>query len=271
MNVTGNFMFPVIIRYANGMSEAHLTIEIKNSSPVELMDLTMSFLGMAAEFRHYIEKNAPEASAADLKLYVREIKSGSIIADLVAISPQIIQSVPTYAPLILAFAKHLKTGFDFLSGLKKERPEIDNSSIRNLSKILNPIAKDGASQFNIGTLENNVYFNIDSRGALDVQNQAAILLAGEKGANVREKVLLYWWQARADINSRTGDKGIIESIASHPVKVVCADNGVKAQMVAEDENPFKYAYVVDVVVETVNGKAALYNIIRSYEKVEKPI
>ncbi|MCA2999343.1 MAG: hypothetical protein ING75_12150 [Rhodocyclaceae bacterium] len=258
------------VRYSVEMDEAHLTLEIRNTAPVELMDLTSSFMGMASEFRHYVDSRKPEASAAELKLYVQEIKSGSIIATLVALSPQIIQTAPTYVPIVLDFAKHVKNGLDFLSGKLKERPEIDNSSIRNLSKFVNPVAKDGGSQIIIGTIDNSVYFNIGSEEAIEAQERAARLLSGDKAAAVKQNVVLYWWQARADVKSKTGDKAVIESIAPYPVKVVCIDNSVKAKMVGEDENPFRHGYIVDVVVETINGKAALYNVVNVSGKVDFP-
>ena len=40
-------------------------------------------------------------------------------------------------------------------------------------------------------------------------------------------------------------------------------------MVLDDQNPFKVAYVVDVIVETIKNKPALYKIIALHEKFER--
>src|SRR5688572_25583991 len=96
-------------------SQSTLTIEIKNAKPVELADLTRAFLAFSDEFGRMVEASEPEAAAADVRLYVKELRTGSIIADVVAISPQLLQGV-SYANAVWSFAKHLKGAYDFLAG-----------------------------------------------------------------------------------------------------------------------------------------------------------
>ena len=247
-----------------------LTITIQNKQPVELLDLTTSFVGLADEFRDHIQKNFPEVAAAEVRLYVKEIRAGSIVAELVAISPQLIQGV-SYLNAVVSFTKHLKAAYDFLSGKSDGKPELEKGSYNNLTKILEPVAKDSASQLNIGSVEGNVYLTVNSVEANAAQESATRLLddLSAKSAALHEKVLLYWYQARADAHSKSGDKGIIESIASHPVKVICKDDSTKAQMVLNEENPFKEAFIVDVVVETIGGKPALYKVLAVHEKLDR--
>jgi hypothetical protein len=38
----------------------------------------------------------------------------------------------------------------------------------------------------------------------------------------------------------------------------------------EDENPFRMAYIVDVAVETINGRPVVYNVLAVHEKLERP-
>ena len=81
--------------------------------------------------------------------------------------------------------------------------------------------------------------------------------------------LLYWHQARNDARSTTGDKGIIESISDMPVKVICMKDSLKTEMILDIQNPFKEAYIVDVAVETINGKPAVYKIMAMYDKIPR--
>ncbi|MBC7435734.1 MAG: hypothetical protein H7332_06650 [Bdellovibrionales bacterium] len=82
---------PTNVRSSQGMEEADFTVEVKNVKPVELLDLTNSLTALANEYQRHLHRDHPEDSASEVRLYVKEIKSGSIIAGLMAASPQIIQ------------------------------------------------------------------------------------------------------------------------------------------------------------------------------------
>ena len=56
---------------------------------------------------------------------------------------------------------------------------------------------------------------------------------------------------------------------SHAVKVAFSDETIKAMMLFEDKNPFRMAYVVDVSVETIEGRPALYNVLAVHDKFER--
>lgn len=250
--------------------EADLKIELLNRRPVELLDLTASFNGLGQEYLRYIQAEHPEDAASDVRLYVQEIRPGSILASLAAISPQLMQGV-SYANSVVSFAKHLKGAYDHLTGIK-DLPKVDLSkpALQNLAQIVEPVAKDAGSQLNIGTVNGNVVFNINSQEANAAQNTINRLLRQEPpSSTIHEKVLLYWYQARAEAGNRAGDKGIIESISPEPVRVICATDDVKRQMVLSAANPFKEAFVVDVVVETMRAKPALYKIIRLHDRFER--
>ena len=60
----------------------NLEIKIDYSRPVELADLTISLQGLARSYKRYSSQHSTEVSDA-VKLYVREIRSGSIAVDLV--------------------------------------------------------------------------------------------------------------------------------------------------------------------------------------------
>jgi hypothetical protein len=250
--------------------ETELTIRINNKFPVELLDLTNSFLGFADEFQRYILENDLEAAAADTRLYVKEIKAGSIIAELIVLSPQLIQGV-SYANTAISFVKNLKTAYDYLIGNSEEKPDLEKATLQNLNKIIEPIAKDSASQINIGDVHGNVVLYINSTQANAAQNNIKRLMSSNDNISVKlhEKVLLYIWQARADVRSKTGDRGIIESISPQPVKIVYVDDGVKSKMILDKENPFNGAYIVDVGVETIKGKVAVYRVIALHEIISK--
>lgn len=254
-------------------NEIGISIEIKNSQPVELNDLTESLFGFAEEYKRHIGINDPAAQPEEIKLYVKEMRSGSIIADLIAVAPMMLPFVAD-ANHVMDFCQYLSRAYRYLTGKSHEKPEMDKADYLNLNRIVEPVAKDSGAQINIGTLNVNapVVISLNSLEANAAQNAAKreIELLREPVTGTKEKVLLYWYQARNDPRSKAGDRAIIESISTSPVKTVFMNEGIKAQMLFDTDNPFTHCYIVDVAVETVRGQPALYRILNVHEVIEKP-
>jgi hypothetical protein len=252
--------------------EIGLSIEIKNTQPIELSDLTESLFGFAEEYKRHIAINDSSALPEEIKLYVKQIRTGSIIADLIAFAPLTLPFMAD-ANHIIEFCKYLSRAYQYLTGKSRDKPEMEKSDYLNLNRIIEPVAKDSGAQINIGTLNISapVTFTLNSLEANAAQNAAKreIALLHEPVTGTREKVLLYWYQARNDPKSEAGDRAIIESIYRGPVKVVFMSENVKAKMLLDSENPFTHAYIVDVSVETVKDRPALYRILNIHEVVAK--
>lgn len=258
------------------MSDGKLVVEYKNQRPVELVDLTRSLLALADEYEQFADEELDGAYRTETKLYIHQIQTGSIITELVPYAAGLLP-ILSEANTVLSFAERLQKIIDRLRKPKQEEnePDVDPRSLENVSTILEPVAKDSASQINISTKTDfhaPVIININSHDANAMQNHARRLLEAQKAPDKgrHEKVLMYLHQARNDLQSKAGDRGIIESISKKDVKVVFLSDATKAQMLRADENPFRYAFVVDVDVETVKGKPALYRILACHEHVEKP-
>lgn len=257
-------------------AETKLIIEIKNERPIELIDLTESLLSVGDEYKRFIAANPEFADSPGLKLYVKEIRAGSIVTELMALAPLALPFVHESKNLI-EFAKYLKTTYEYFAGKSTEGPTpIEKASYNNFTKIIETTAKDNGSQIVFNAFEGGqvvVNLNMSSTEANAAQNTIRRELEAirEPETRVHNQVVLYWYQARGDIKSNAGDKGIIESISSTPVKVVFDNEKTKALMLLESgENPFRSAYIVDVFVETVSGKPALYKVLTFHDRLEKP-
>ncbi|MBS7778515.1 hypothetical protein [Acidovorax sp. CCYZU-2555] len=252
--------------------DPQLKFEIKNVRPVELNDLTESLRALGNEYQDFISREHPDATASEVRLYVNEVKSGSVIATLCAMSPLLLDGI-SYVNTVVDFTGFLKHVVSRLSGDDVNSAGVEEllpSTLSNVSQIVEPIAKDGGSQLNIGTLNvtGNVYLQVPSKEANVIQNQAR-RIAGERKAKTsgkHEKVVLHWFQARADKDSRSGDRAKIESISSKAVKTICATESLKSRMVLSDKNPFNEAFIVDVVAETINGKVVVYKVIELHDR-----
>jgi len=243
-----------------------LTIEIKNTEPVELLDLTHSLGGLADEYKKFLVQTESTLDADSVKLYIKEIRTGSIIADLMACSPLALPFIE-HAATILKYAKYLEAMYGYLTG-KTDKPKeiIEKQTFQNLTNIIEPVAKDKGAQFNIGAMTVNgdvtVNYTISSLEANAAQNTARreIDRLKEPDTGLHSQVLMYLFQARNDLSSTTGDKAIIESIHNGPVKTVFVNESIKSKVLADKSNLFQKAFVVDASVETIAGVPRLYRI-----------
>ena len=80
---------------ATRVDDAILTYLFSNTRPIELLDLTSSLFAIGEQYRSFIRRQGESLSEDDYRLYVREVRTGSIIVDLVsqAAQPQVL--VPT--------------------------------------------------------------------------------------------------------------------------------------------------------------------------------
>lgn len=245
--------------------ETILTVHYKNKAPVELTDLGQSFTGLAHEYKSFLELNRGGVPAEDLRLYIKEIRHGSIIVDAIAFAYFALPFME-HTVTVLDFSTYLKEAYDYLLGkIRKPKFPLDKPNYENLAKVLEPAAKERGSQIILHSQFNaqTINITINSLEANAAQNTARREIENLRQpiTGTHEKVLLYWYQARNDKLSNRGDRAIIESIQRTPVKTVFVSEGIKGKMLLCADNPFKKAFIVDVAVDTIAGKPALYRIL----------
>ena len=64
---------------------ASITVRIENTKPVELVDFTRSLLALADQFKRDVENDARQD--VEVRLYVTELRTGSLVAELAALNP----------------------------------------------------------------------------------------------------------------------------------------------------------------------------------------
>jgi hypothetical protein len=256
-------------------SEPTLTVSISDFTHLELESFASSFGAFADEYTNYITESRNIAVSSDVHLYIKEVRAGSIIAVLHAFAPTILPFAEN-ASSIIGFTEHIKLGFKWLLGHAGPRPDhVNKQSIENLSKIVEPIAKDNAAMLNVGTnygVIYNVHLSVSSPEAKKIQNAAIgeLLPTREAATGRHNRVVLYLYQARNTPKSGAGDTGKIDSISTGPVRVIFEDDNVKAQILSNSENPFKLAYLIDVEVETMNERPVLYKVLTLHEVISPP-
>jgi hypothetical protein len=251
--------------------DATLTYVLNNTRPVELIDLTSSLLAIGEQYKGFMRRQGEGLANDDYRLYVREVRTGSIIVDLVTLATQP-QMIAPYAPFIVQFTTELSEWFDFFKGVKdtKDIKEMlfgrSKKDLQQLSDVIEPAAKDNGSTINITA----------AKGAVILVNSSITSTEANAGQNVLRRYLehieppvtgihrdqvLYWYQMHHDRAAKPGDKAVIERIWKNPVKVRFSSDEIKRKMLDDPENPFRKFYVVDVDVTESQGRPVLYRIL----------
>ncbi len=254
-----------------------LRIEIKNQKPLELLELTKSLISLANQFNSYVTEHGQTKNDREAKLYVKEIKSGSVIMELVEFASKTAIPFAENVSTIVGFAGHLKKVYNFFLGKEKELPNTFNQSdYKDLSQIVNPIANDNAAQLNVSTTVNgdlNLYLTLNSTESNAVQHiiekKSKELKLPSTISATNNKVLLTLYQMRTDIKAKAGNKGIIEDIHDKPLNLIFDDESINQSMLHGDFNPNDKIFVVDVIVQTSGGKPAAYKITQFHEAFDK--
>lgn len=251
--------------------EAMLTVNIKNKAPVDLIDFAQSMISLGAEYSDYIAETNNHLVSDEIKLYIKEIRPGSIITELVALAPALMQFAE-HANTVIDFTSHIKACIEFLKGSGNKPDNLDKQTLNRVSKFVEPIAKDSGSILQVDASNNKgtITININSLEANAIQNKASkeIEKLKEPKVGLHTKVVLYWTQTRAD--NRKGYKGVIESISDKEVKVLFDNDDIQHEMIHGEDQIYEKAYLVDVNVETIKDQPAAYKIIKFHEPIDLP-
>ena len=280
------------------MSDDHsgfLTFTINNELPVSVDDLSRSLSAFSRSYEDYVSSTGKRPGEIGLKLYVQELRTGSVIAVLQALADQAhlmfgehgivptIQSTFEHADTIAGFLGNLDELMQFFLGKsdKKGGKLPSKKETEQIIEIVEPAAKDPKSsmvfQFNgpiniSGPVQfGDIIHHYSSQEANAIQNSARRFLGPSLPTNrIMRDELLILDQVRGDPKAKTGDKGIIESVSKSAVKLLFTSENIKKGIVEAPANPFQQAFIVDVEVKTANEKPALYKILELKDSFEKP-
>lgn len=252
-----------------------LEVTINNQKPVVLVDLTMALLAVGQQFERFMENETTEPNRVGSELFIKEVRSGSIVVELVA------QALPVVPLLwqggsLTEWIGQAKSVMEWLNGkLSKPPKDLTKQDLRQWNNILEPVAKDSGSQMNFSVSNGGQVVNqffITSQEANAAQNaiRREIGRLEEPDDHIQRKRVMVWYQTKFDDDSPTGDRAVIETICKPPVKVIFENSAVKKAMLAGDARfprPWhELAYIVDVRVQTVNGVPKVYTILNYYEE-----
>lgn len=244
-----------------------LRVEYKNRNSVELLDLTASLMALGESYEEFAVAHGYDPLKGNVRLYIKELRSGSIIADLKAMLDQA-SLVIDHPELFAAFLTSLDDLIKFFLFFADKKPSDHAPSrieARRVEQILEPVAKDGGSQIILqinGDVHMHRSYHYNSEQANVVQNQIQKYLGpslpSSQGFQGEPLTLV---QVSDDPKGQTGDCGVIERFSPKPLRLLFMNERAKRRILEDKKNPFKKVFLVDGEMSTAGGdRPAVYKI-----------
>lgn len=268
--------------------ECLFTVTIENKEPIELENFVKMFTAIGANYTRFIKKNYPQLSE-NAKICIKEVRKGSIVADLLPVIAATLVSASQNAEIfnsLIDFSKHLK---DALLVTLSKKPDLQENTIqypqselaefKNMVQVVAQDAAGGKAQFQIKKegVEMNATFEFNTTQArkidtnINLYNQQFSL----KEHNLYQDVLMVFTRTETavlDLNKKTGDKAVIEDICKKALPVYyvsdLAHQAIKHQIIQASDNVYQKGFFVDVTVHFKNEKPVAYSIMNYHDIID---
>ena len=253
-----------------------LLFKVTHSKPIEMKDFVATMNSLAYLFEGFVKENADSTEGRKAKLYVEKIEQGCIEIFLQeVVTACALPFIENFNPIML-FA-------EYLGGLVRNaiaghnETKLSISDLKALSDLFAINAKDPQGETEFGAITrsdptqifNNCSFYFgDSNIA---QNQIKHTIEQKEQEipveMTYERQLMTIFQMRGNMSTNAGNKAVIDALSSRPFPVVFETDELKYQILSNDDNPTKQAYLVDVVIQTIGGKLAVYKVTALHDVV----
>ncbi len=261
-------------------AQAYVPVTLDLAEPIELTDFAELFASLAKQFNEYLAANHPNL-AGDARIFVKEIRHGSIIADLVPLMTGLVD-VMDKTLIVQQFSKLVADRIAlYVRG--QRLPDAKKSDLAHVTDLVKAVAKNKAGQAQITSVEYvggkevtalRMSFDVtEARKAIETLEAHKVDLDKRQSADV-ENVLMVFFQANlkdAEAGKRSGEQVIIESLGANPKPLVYASDLAKERIKAEfGDAIFRKGFYVDVNVETLGGRTVAYKVTNVRQVIDLP-
>ncbi len=268
--------------------DTHLILKIDTQAPVELNDFVAAFVGFGSQFERFHDREHPDESGS-AGFYVREVRAGSIIAELV---PYIGAAAVPILGCVMAGVKHANDLKKFVENygaiitkyFKRggRDPKVSKGDLNDFHKTVRAVAHDPNATLSLAVFEKGeqrVAFQFNTTQAREAEHN--ILEHRQElertTAADHQKVLMVFTKtgvAHATTGKRSGEMVQIEAIHPRPLPIVyastLAEERIRHEIAEADENVYKKAFDVDVNVEMRGGKPIAYRLVSVHDVIDLP-
>lgn len=259
-----------------------IVVTLDLAEPVEIRDFVSAFAGLGAQFERYIRERRPDLEDT-VKIYVKEVRKGSIEAELVPLVYNTIITSMDHIQIATGFVKTLNAKIRTILGPEHGLPHASKSELTSVVDTLAAVANDPNGRATIKsvryrstgrTTEFEAEFDtLEAREAIQIIDAQYRELSQPADEDLEDQLLTFYQSNRRDAE-KTGEKGVIESITPKPLAVIYASElareRIKSIMLSGDRNIYKLGFIVDVNVLTRGGNPAVYRIKAVKDVVELP-
>jgi hypothetical protein len=273
-----------------GVAAASIILRIKTKNPIELGDFVSEFTSVASQYDKFIREHHPDLGP-EAHIYVKQIKKGSIIAELLPFVPFAI-----FAPEIISTVEHINAVNEFVrdygSKLKayfKKGGEVKDATRSDLKDFIGSLAAiandpDGSASLEAVVFEDGkrkikaaVKFTTrEAVRAVDNLEEHRKKLERKDSADF-QRVLMVFRQANvkdAPVGKRTGELVVVEEISDKELPLIyasdLAEQRIKHEIREADDNLFKKGFIVDVNVQTKAGRPVGYRVTNLHQVIDLP-
>ena len=280
------------------VSDHRIELHLDITRPVELTDLTMSFLALGREYRRHLVQKVRESGGtikdAEIKLYVTRLETGSIWAEIAGATQVLGAILPMmdYQVIFADYLRYLRSVADYFRAIgrtgKVEPADIpyNKAQCDAISDIFKTVSENKDGNLNLSAIEyqatetaktkkTNLQVSFAADEAMEIRRGALIAKQAldYRGNAQHPNVLMYYYQTNIDepkSEGRTADRVVIRSVSEQALPVHFLSE-IDRQRIQDrwgevDFNPFKASYRVDVnVEEDRNGRPKYYRVLRLHE------
>lgn len=265
----------------------HIVLTIDTKGPIELGDFVSAFTSLASQYEKFVREEYPDLSG-EAKIFVREVQSGSIIADLIPLGLISLMGVAQHMDSILIVDEFVRRYGGKLLGYARGNRAKDatKSDLKDFMGSVVAIANDPEGR---GSIESVTFEDgkREVRAAIQFKTEEArrVTKAIENhrkaiehvGAADHTRVLMAFRQANVKniaVGKRTGERVIIEEIQDKELPLIyasdLAEQQIKHEMIEADDNVFKKGFVVDVNVLTKGQRPVAYRVTDIHQVIDLP-
>jgi hypothetical protein len=277
----GNLSYSQIM----GGNPAHITLRLETKEPIEIGAFVGAFTSLAAEYDRFIKETNPNLKG-DAQMFVKEVRKGSIEADLLplllAVGPLITEmdKAIIVEEFVRRWGRRFKT---LLNGSKADLPST-KGELRDWMDGVQAIAMDpnGTATIEAATYEDGkrqvrAAIRFDTKQARivrDTLENRKKELERRTSADYQRVLMVF---TRSDVNDAqigktSGERVKIEEISPKPLALVYASDLAEARIKHEireaDENVYKKGFVIDVNVRLNNGRPAAYAVTNVHQVID---
>lgn len=266
----------------------HLILRIETTTPIELNDFVAAFVGFGNQFERFHDGEYP-TEQGNARFYVREVRAGSIIAELV---PYVGFTAPVLIGGVLAGVKHANDLAKFVetygdkirSYFKKggREPKASKGELGDWLRTVEAVAHDADGSLSLAVYENGeqrAAFVFDTKQAREAErNLLEHKMELDKTTDAdHTRVMMVFTRtnvAHAKTGKRSGELVQIDKIHPRPLPIVyastLAEERIRHEIADADENVYKKAFDVDVNVEMRSDRPIAYRLVALHDVIDLP-